>query len=161
MRRLGLAMNFWTKLILLAATAVLMMAGSTAPVFAEVGATEAVQSTIAKVMRVLDDDRLKGPDQVVERRHEIEEIIRERVDYEEMAKRTLGAQWSSLSRNERREFVDLFVQLLRDTFAGRISERSDEQVQFLGEQQENNFARVRTQLKGRKVDTHVDFLLIH
>jgi len=161
MRRLGLAMNFWTKLILLAATAVLMMAGSTAPVFAEVGATEAVQGTIAKVMRVLDDDRLKGPDQVVERRHEIEEIIRERVDYEEMAKRTLGTQWSSLSHHERSEFVDLFVQLLRDTFAGRIAERSDEEVVFLSEQQEDSFARVRTQLKGRKVDTRVDFLLIH
>jgi len=161
MRQIGLAIDYWTKLILLAATAVLMMAGSTAPVFARVGATEAVQSTIAKVMRVLDDDRLKGPDQVVERRHEIEEIIRERVDYEEMAKRTLGTQWSSLSHHERSEFVDLFVQLLRDTFAGRIAERSDEEVVFLNEQQEDGFARVRTQLKGRKVDTRVDFLLIH
>src|SRR5262245_40222480 len=161
MRVLGLAINYWTKLILLAATPVLTIAGSASPVLAGVGATEAVQGTIAKVMRVLDDDRLKGPGQVVERRHEIEEIIRERVDYEEMAKRTLATQWSSLSHHERREFVDLFVQLLRDTFAGRITEHSDEQVQFLGEQQKDSFAQVRTQLKGRKVDTRVDFLLIY
>lgn len=78
-----------------------------------------------------------------------------------MAKRTLGTQWSSLTRHEQREFVDLFVQLLRDTFAGRISERSDEQVLYLSEQREDGFAEVRTQLKGRKIDTPIDFRLIH
>jgi phospholipid transport system substrate-binding protein len=138
-----------------------MMAGSPSPVAAGAEATEAVQGTIAKVMRVLDDERLKEPEQVEERRHEVEEIIRQRVDYEEMAKRTLGTQWSSLSHHERREFVDLFVQLLRDTFTGRITERSDEQVLYLSEQREDSFAEVKTQLQGRKIDTPVDFRLIH
>jgi phospholipid transport system substrate-binding protein len=145
-------------LVLTAVPVFFMMAGSPSPVAAGGGATEAVQSTIANVMRVL---RLKGPEQVEARRHEIEEIIRQRVDYEEMAKRTLGTQWSSLTRHEQREFVDLFVQLLRDTFAGRISERSDEQVLYLSEQREDGFAEVRTQLKGRKIDTPIDFRLIH
>ncbi len=160
MSRLGLTINHLMKLTFLAAISFLMMAGSPSPVAAGAEATEAVQGTIAKVMGVLDDERLKGPEQVEERRHEVEEIIRQRVDYEEMAKRTLGTQWSSLSHHEQREFVDLFVQLLRDTFAGRISERSDEQVLYLGEQREDTFAEVKTQLKGRKIDTPVDFRLI-
>lgn len=109
MRRPRLAINHWNKLVLLAAAAVLMMAGSPSPVGAGAGATEAIQSTVANVMRVLDDEKLKGPEQVEERRHEIEQIIRQRVDYEEMAKRTLSTQWSSLSQHERREFVELFV----------------------------------------------------
>jgi phospholipid transport system substrate-binding protein len=161
MSRLGVAINPMMKLTFVAATSFLMMAGSPSPVAAGAEATEAVQSTITKVMGVLDDERLKGPEQVEERRHEVEEIIRQRVDYEEMAKRTLGTQWSSLSHHEQREFVDLFVQLLRDTFAGRITERSDEQVLYLTEQREDTFAEVKTQLKGRKVDTPVDFRLIH
>lgn len=148
-------------LVLTAVTVFFMMAGSPSSVAAGEGATDAVQGTIANVMRVLDDERLKSPEQVEERRHEIEEIIRQRVDYEEMAKRTLGTQWSSLTHHEQGEFVDLFVQLLRDTFAGRISERSDEQVLYLSEQLEEGFAEVKTQLKGRKIDTPIDFRLIH
>jgi phospholipid transport system substrate-binding protein len=160
MIRLGLTINHLMKVTLVAATSFVMMAGSPSPAAAGAEATEAVQGTIAKVMGVLDDERLKGPDQVEARRHEVEEIIRQRVDYEEMAKRALGTQWSSLSHHERREFVDLFVQLLRDTFAGRITEHSDEQVLYLGEEREDTFAEVKTQLKGRKIDTPVDFRLI-
>lgn len=52
------------------------------------------------------------------------------------------------------------MQLLRDTFAGRITEHHDEQVVFLGEHRENVYAEVHTQLKGRKVDTLIDFRLI-
>ena len=92
---------------------------------------------------------------------QIEEIIKHRVDYEEMARRALGAPWSTLSHRDQHEFVDLFVQLLRDTFVGRITEHSDEQVVFLGEFREGVFAEVKAQMKGRKIDTPVDFRLIH
>ena len=124
-------------------------------------ATEAVKSTINKLIQVLDDDTLKQPEQAEERRHEIEEVIRQRVDYEEMAKRTLGTRWSTLSERERREFVGLFVQLLRDTFAGRITEHHDEQVVYLGEHREGAYAEVKTQLKGRKIDTPIEFRMIN
>ena len=124
-------------------------------------ATEAVKSTISDLIQVLDDETLKQPEQEEERRHQIEEIIKLRVDYGEMARRALGAPWSTLSHRDQHEFVDLFVQLLRDTFAGRITEHSDEQVEFLGEIREDAFAEVKAQMKGRKIDTPVDFRLIH
>ena len=127
----------------------------------ESNATEAVKGTINDLIQVLDDETLKQPEQAEERRHEIEEIIKHRVDYEEMARRALGAPWPMLSPRERHEFVDLFVQLLRDTFAGRITERSDEQVVFLGELREDAFSEVKAQMKGRKIDTPIDFRLIH
>ena len=126
----------------------------------ESSATEAVKGTINDLIHVLDDETLKQPEQAEERRHEIEEIIKHRVDYEEMARRALGAPWSTLSHRDRHEFVDLFVQLLRDTFAGRITEHSDEQVVFLGELREEAFAEVKAQMKGRKIDTPIDFRLI-
>ena len=123
--------------------------------------TEAVKGTIDDLIRVFDDETLKQPEQAEERRHEIEEVIKHRMDYEEMARQALGAPWSTLSHRGQREFVDLFVQLLRDTFAGRISEYSDEQVVFLGELRKDAFAEVKAQMKGRKIDTPVDFRLIH
>lgn len=127
----------------------------------EQSATEAVKSTINNIIQVLDDETLHQPEKAEKRRREIEDIIRQRVDYEEMAKRALGAPWSTLSGQERQEFVSLFIQLLRDTFAGRITEHHDEQVVYLGEYREDMYAEVQTQLHGRKIDTPIDFRLIH
>lgn len=97
-------------------------------------ATDAVKSTITELLRTLDDPRLKQPDRSDERRQAIERIIMQRVSYEEMAKRSLGTPWAELPETDRREFVELFVQLLRDNFAGRISEHSAAAVSYLGEQ---------------------------
>ena len=126
-------------------------------------ATEAVKGTINDLIQILDNETLKQPEQARERRHEIEEVIKRRVDYKEMARRALGASWSTLSNRDQYEFVNLFVQLLRDTFVGRITEHSDEQVAvvYVGELREDAFAEVKTQVKGRKIDTPVDFRLIH
>lgn len=152
-------MLIWTT----TATSVSVPLGAAEPLIphAESAATEAVKSTVAELIQVLDDARLKEPGRAEQRRHEIERIVMRRVSYEEMAKRALGAPWSEINEQERQEFVGLFVQLLRDTFAGRINEHTDEQVLYLGEQREDHFAEVRTQLKGQKVDTHVDFRLMH
>jgi phospholipid transport system substrate-binding protein len=127
----------------------------------ESSATDAVKSTINDLIRVLDDETLKQPERAEERRHQIEDIIKHRVDYKEMARRALGASWATLSQRDQHEFVSLFVQLLRDTFAGRITEHSDEQVVFLGELREDAFAEVKAQMKGRKIDTPVNFRLIY
>lgn len=122
-------------------------------------ATDAVKHTITELLRILDDPALKQPDRSDKRRQAIERIIMQRVSYEEMAKRSLGTPWTELPEADRREFVELFVQLLRDNFAGRISEHSAAAVSYLSEQQEAHFAEVKTHLKNPKVDTRVDFRL--
>ena len=157
-RHVGLATRWGCVAVLLALEAPLAV--SAGQHIMQHSAMEAVKSTITELIRVLDDDTLKRPEQAGKRRYEIEEIIRQRVDYEEMAKRALGAPWASLSQRERQEFVSLFVQLLRDTFAGRITEHHDEQVIYLGERREDVYAEVNTRLKGRKIDTLIDFRLI-
>ena len=122
-------------------------------------ATDAVKGTITELLRILDEPTLKQPDRSDERRQAIERVIMQRVSYEEMAKRSLGTPWTELPEPDRREFVELFVQLLRDNFAGRISEHSAAAVSYLSEQQEAHFAEVKTHLKNPKVDTQVDFRL--
>lgn len=120
---------------------------------------ESVKSTINAVLRILNSDELKQPGRASERRQEIESVVRQRVSYEEMAERALGPTWSDLDETDRGEFVDLFVQLLRDTFAGKIDAYADEQVLYLSEQREAHAAEVRTKLTGRKIDTLLDFRL--
>lgn len=157
-RRIGKTSRWTCMLALLAVTG--PQAVDAGQAMTDESATEAVKRTITDLIYVLDNDTLKQPEQSENRRREIEEIIRQRVDYEEMAKRALGAPWPTLSKREQQEFVSLFVQLLRDTFAGRITEHHDEQVAYLGEHREDVYAEVHTQLKGRKVDTLIDYRLI-
>jgi phospholipid transport system substrate-binding protein len=126
---------------------------------AEQTATESVKSTVDEVIHILNNEELNQPGRSVERRQKIEQVIRQRVSYEDMAKRALGWPWIELTNTERQEFVSLFVQLLRDTFACRIDNYADEQVLYLSEQREENFAEVKAKLSGLKVDTLLDFRL--
>lgn len=121
--------------------------------------TESVRSTIEDVIRILTNEHLRQPDRLAERRQEIERIVRDRVSYEDMAKQALGLHWLNLEAEERQEFVDLFVQLLRDSFAGKIDTYADEQVLYLSEQLDDHKAEVRTKLAGPKTDSLLNFRL--
>ncbi len=77
---------------------------------AEQTATESVKSTIDEVIYILNSEELKQPGRSVERRQKIEQVIRQRVHYKDMAKRALGWPWIELTDTERQEFVALFVQ---------------------------------------------------
>ncbi|MBD0315734.1 MAG: ABC transporter substrate-binding protein [Nitrospiraceae bacterium] len=123
--------------------------------------TEVVRETLTTVFRILDDPKLKGPSQVVPRRRQLEEVISTRFDYAEMSKRTLGAQWSRLTPDQRTEFVDLFKGFLSDRYAGRIDDYSGEQVQYLNERLEGPYAEVRTKLVSSKVEIPMDYRLIN
>jgi phospholipid transport system substrate-binding protein len=138
--------------------ALLMLIGATS-VSAEQTPTESVKRTIDNVIQILNTDALKQPSRSVERRQKIEDVVRQRVSYEDMARLALGKPWIALTDNERQEFVSLFAQLLRDMFAGKIDDIADVQVQYLSEQREMSFAEVRTKLLGQKIDTLLDFRL--
>ncbi|MDF0677439.1 MAG: ABC transporter substrate-binding protein [Nitrospira sp.] len=126
---------------------------------AEQTATESVKSTINEVIHILNSEELNRLGRSGERRQKIEQIIRQRINYEDMAKRALGWSWIELTDTERQEFVALFVQVLRDTFACRIHNYADEQMLYLSEQREENFAEVRAKLSSPKTETLLDFRL--
>jgi phospholipid transport system substrate-binding protein len=121
--------------------------------------TESVKNTINDLLFILGNEALKQPGRSEERRRQIEQVIRHRVNFWQMAQHSLGAPWTRLSDSERQEFVSLFVELIRDRVANKIDQYYDEQVLYLVEQREGSFAQVRTNLIGTKVDTALDFRL--
>jgi phospholipid transport system substrate-binding protein len=125
----------------------------------EYSPTESVKNIITDVLSVLGNEALKQPGRSEERRQQIEQVIRHRVNFRQMAQRSLGAPWTRLSDKERQEFVSLFVNLIRDTVANKIDQYYDEQIFYLIEQREGSCAQVRTNLVGPKVDTSLDFRL--
>jgi phospholipid transport system substrate-binding protein len=77
-----------------------------------------------------------------------------------MAKRSLGGQWDKLGASDRQEFVDLFAELLATTYAEQINAYSDEEVTFLSEQLEGDYAEVKTVMVGKKTETLLNYRLI-
>jgi phospholipid transport system substrate-binding protein len=138
--------------------ALLMLIGATS-VSAEQAPTESVKRTIDDVLDILNKEGLKQPSRSVERRQKIEDVVRQRVSYEDMARLALGKPWIALTDIQRQEFVSLFAQLLRDMLAGTIDDIADADVQYLSERWEQGFAEVRTKLVSQKIDTLIDFRL--
>jgi phospholipid transport system substrate-binding protein len=147
-----------TRAVMAVMVALLMLIGATS-VSAEQTPTESVKRTIDNVIQILNADALKQPSRSVERRQKIEDIVRQRVSYEDMARLALGRPWIALTDIQRQEFVDLFAQLLRDMFAGTIDDVANAQMRYLSERRKQGFAEVRAKLMGPKIDTLIDFRL--
>lgn len=140
-------------------TAIIVLAGGVAPMAAGT-ATEAIKSTIKQMFGILNDEGLKAPGRAEERRQQLEQVIGNRIAYDEMAKRSLGPQWTQLNDEERQEFVRLYAQLLRDTYSSRFDHYSDEKVEFLQETLQGDYAEVRTRLTSRKASLDVDYRML-
>ena len=109
--------------------------------------TNAVRSVVDEVIQILKDLALKGPSQKQLRRERVKQAIDRRFDYEEMARRSLGATWRSLGAGQRREFVRLFAELLEASYADKIMNYHGEKIQYLPEiLDDSDYAEVRTKV---------------
>lgn len=159
MRQISLVTTLRRAWVRITGLSMLFLLAGVPVVSAEPTATESVNRVITQVMSILDDPALKQPARSAERRQAIEDVVKQHVNYEEMARRALGAPWMEINSLEREEFVGLFVGLLRDMLAGRINHYSLKQVVYLSEYREGNVAEVRTAWIGGKVDTSFDVRL--
>ncbi len=154
---LSIVLRFPIALVL---SFVCLAAPGWAEVHAEGAPTEAVRTTVGQALRVLQVEELKKPERTDERVSRLRKIANSRFDYGEMAKRSLGGQWDKLGASDRQEFVDLFAELLATTYAERINAYSDEEVTFLSEQLEGDYAEVKTVMVGKKMETLLNYRLI-
>ena len=122
--------------------------------------TEAIIDTFVAVMDILKDPMYQRPGMSDARRAALESVLRNSVNYRDMARKSLGVTWVSLSDAEKRQFDDLFVQVLRDAIAFRYA-FSDIELIYLGERQEKDHAEVRTLFRRHKGDTAVDLRLVN
>jgi len=129
--------------------------------FAAESPTEVVRTTINEVIRILNDDSLKSPAKLLPRRRLLEQVIAQRFDYAEMSKRALAVHWTPLTKEQRDEFVDLFKGFLSDRYASKIEGYAGEQVDYLGERLDGQYAEVRTKLRSSKVEIPMDYRLIN
>jgi phospholipid transport system substrate-binding protein len=109
-----------------------------------------VRQSVDKLLAILKDPQLKGESKKNERRDKLKEVIYQRFDFTEMARRSLGTEWRRHSPEEQREFVKLFTGLLEQAYLDNIESYNGEKFRYLKEQEDNNHAQVDTKITGNK-----------
>lgn len=138
-----------------------MAAWAWTPALALAGAPmEALQATGQKVAMLLSDTELKKPEHVNERRNQLVGIIGERFSCEEMARRSLGDEWVTLTEPEQQEFIRLFRTLLAKSYASKIEGYAGEPIHYLGERLANGYAVVRARILASKNEFLLDFRMV-
>jgi phospholipid transport system substrate-binding protein len=151
-------MHLGLKFTLLTSLMVMLLCGAL-PVRA--GApTEEIRSAVDKGLDILKSAKLDNSRQRAQVINQLREIVYTRFDFEEMAKRSLGSHWRRLSPQQQKEFVSAFTELLETTYADKIDLYEGQQVDFIGETIDKNYAEVNTKVIGKDRQTYsVDYRL--
>jgi phospholipid transport system substrate-binding protein len=115
---------------------------------------ELVRTAIDRAVQILKDPKLQAQDKKKERIDRLRETLNPIFDYEEMAKRALGAHWRRRTRAEQEEFVKLFRDFLERIYSDKIDLYGGEKVRFGREVLDQEFAQVESTIikpKGEEI----------
>jgi len=108
--------------------------------------TDQIKSTVDKALTVLKDPRLKPPAKQAERRDQIKQVLFSRFNFTEMAKRSLGPNWSRRTPQEQEEFVRLFTEVLERAYTEIVETYLDEKIVYLNEKIDAGYADVNSKI---------------
>ena len=108
---------------------------------------EKVRETVDAVLTVLQDKALQGPENTEKRREKMRKAVFQRFGFEEMAQRALGPYWPKRTPAEKKEFANLFGELLERSYITKIESYTGEQkVLYTKETIDKDYASVRTEI---------------
>lgn len=123
---------------------------------------QVIQSGTDKALEVLHSSTGDAGPSLRERRAEILTNVDSYFDFEEMGRRALGRPWKEQPPQKQKEFVDLFKQMLFNTYVDRVQSytATDEKVFYDSEKIDGNFASVQSRILGYKSgEVRVDYRL--
>ena len=123
---------------------------------------DTVKANVDSVLEVLRNPKLQGEAGKKVKTQRIQAAADKLFDFVELSKRTLGMAWNKFTPDQRKEFVRLFESVLRDTYVGRITAYTNEQVSFTKEASlSSDTAEVRSVVTGGKSgEVHIDYRVI-
>jgi phospholipid transport system substrate-binding protein len=107
---------------------------------------EMTRSVVEKVLAVLKDPKLKSPEKKEERIERLKEIINPIFDYDEMARRALGAHWRRRTPAEQEEYLTLFRVFIERVYADRVDLYEGERIVVGRETIDGDYAEVESKV---------------
>ena len=107
-----------------------------------------IQNGTERAFQILHESQSRQAPSLRQRKDEILVLVNEYFNFEEMGKRALGRPWKEQTPEKRKEFVQLFEQLLFNTYINRIENYtgSNERVFFDSEKLDGDYAIVKTHI---------------
>jgi phospholipid transport system substrate-binding protein len=123
-------------------------------------ATEAMRDSSLEVQSIMADEEMAKPEHDQDRWRRLEQSNATRFNYEEMAKRALGTQWSALNEREREEYVAAFQNFMSAVYS-KLQGTAGKYVQYLNERREADYTEVRTVVPSYKAEIALDYRLMN
>jgi len=121
----------------------------------------AVQANVNKVLDVLRDPKLKAPSAKETKKEKLRAIYKVMFDEVELSKRTLGVHWNKLNAAQRREFIELYQQILEQAYIDKILSYTNEKIVFGKENKTSaNLAEVQTKIVTSSKEIPIDYRVI-
>lgn len=110
------------------------------------GPQDVMTESVGKILDILNDENMRKPEMRVERRRRVEAVVDESYDFREMSRHTLAGHWDKRSAEEKDRFVELFSELVKSRYVGKINHYSDQTIRFVKEIVRGKKAEVRSLL---------------
>lgn len=113
--------------------------------------TDAVKETVERLKKAVGNRPL------------IQKLILERMDFDEMGKRSLGRHWRGLRPAEKKEYLDLFAKYVEVFYRKRVFESVEflesVDIKYLRQRIDDEFAEVDVQIFARNNKISITFKL--
>jgi phospholipid transport system substrate-binding protein len=97
-----------------------------------------------------------------EKKVSITEIVKEKMDLPVVSKRVVSRYWKKASKEDKKEFISLFTQVIVNTYASLLNQYNNEEVEYLKEEiKKGKYAKVNTNivLTDKKIPVNYKLLL--
>jgi len=123
--------------------------------------TEQIRVAVNQGVEILNKARLDNAAGKAETIARLKKVVYPLFDFDEMARRSLGAYWRSLNPAQQKEFVAVFTELLEKTYAKNIDLYDGQRVAYTGETIDQDYADVQTKLLGKKGESYTVAYRLH
>ena len=123
--------------------------------------TEAIRGAVNQGVEILKNAKLDNQKQRAQVIDRLRQIVYPLFDFNEMAMRSLGANWRRLNPQQRKEFVSTFTALLEKTYADQIDLYKGQQVIYTGETVDGDYAQVDSRIIDKNGQTYSVVYKLH
>ena len=113
-------------------------------------ATDQIKKTTDKIIAILRDPALKAPEKSSEKIRLLRNAVDEQFDWQEMSRRTLARHWARRNNKEKKEFIELFRNLLERTYMDKVGDYAGERAIYRGEKVEGDYGVINVMIVGHQ-----------
>ena len=120
---------------------------------------EQLQQSVNEILKILQSEELKRPENNEERKQRILNVVNSMFDFRKMARSSLGQSWNTLTPEEKDTFVGLFTTLVEQRYIGKIDSYNNQKVVYKKQRVKGDNAMVYTAIVDKDLEIPIVYRL--